>query len=132
MVEKKKAKKAPAKKKKASPAAGQEVKASLRSIRMSPRKARIVVEMIKGKQVEPALQILKESGKKAGAFTGKLLKSAIANAVEGKSMDADRLWVKNAWVSMGITMKRYMPRAQGRATPIRKRSSHVTIVLVER
>jgi large subunit ribosomal protein L22 len=107
-------------------------KASVRSVRMSPRKARIVVEMIKGKQVEPALQILRASAKKAGVFTAKLLQSAISNAVQGNSVDADKLWIKNAYVDMGKTLKRYMPRAQGRATPIRKRSAHITIVLGER
>ena len=108
------------------------IKASARGVRISPRKARLVVNMIKGKQVEPALQILRSSAKKAGVVTAKLLQSAISNAVEASSLDADRLWVQNAWVSMGKTLNRYMPRAQGRATPIRKRSSHITVVLVER
>lgn len=118
-------------KKAASPPSSFETTASVRGVRISPRKARIVVEMIKGKQVEPALQILKASGKKAGAFTAKLLESAIANAAERASADVDNLWVKNAYVDMGKTMKRYMPRAQGRATPIRKRSAHITVVLKE-
>ena len=106
-------------------------KASVRSVRISPRKARLVVEMIKGKQVEPALQMLRASSKKAGVFTAKLLQSAISNAVAA-SADVDKLWVKNAWVDMGKTLKRFMPRAQGRATPIRKRSAHITLLLSER
>lgn len=110
---------------------GFSTKASIRSVRMSPRKARMVVQMIKGKQVEPALQMLRASSKKAGVFTAKLLQSAISNAVEA-SVDADKLWVKNAYVDMGKTLKRYMPRAQGRATPIRKRSAHITLVLTEK
>ncbi len=117
--------------KKSKPAETFSTKASVRSVRMSPRKARIVVNMIKGKQVEPALQMLRASSKKAGVYTAKLLQSAISNAVAA-SADADRLWIKNAWVDMGKTLKRYMPRAQGRATPIRKRSAHITLVLAER
>lgn len=107
-------------------------KATLRNLRMSPRKARLVVNLIKGKQIEPALQILTFSSKKAAGFTEKLLRSAIQSAVENASADADRLWITDAWVNMGRTMKRYMPRAQGRATPIRKRSSHITICLSQR
>src|SRR5690554_6824757 len=139
MAEKKAAKKATAskaksagakRKKAAAPAVERklETKASVRSVRISPRKARIVVNMIKGKQVEPALQMLRASSKKAGEYTAKLLQSAISNAVQTASADADKLWIKNAWVDMGKTLKRYMPRAQGRATPIRKRSAHITLV----
>ena len=107
-------------------------RATLRNVRISPRKARLIVNLIKGKQVEVALQNLMFRPKKAADFTLKLLRSAISNAVESASADVDKLWVIGAWVNMGRTMKRYMPRAQGRATPIRKRSSHVTVVLGER
>lgn len=104
-------------------------KATLGHVRVSPRKARLILEMIKGKQIEPALQVLKFSPTKAGRVTEKLLKSAIANASEHSSVDVDDLWVTGGYVNMGRTMKRFRPRAQGRATPIRKRSAHITIEL---
>ncbi len=107
-------------------------KATLRHARISPRKARLMVDLIRGKQVEPALQILDFSPKKSAVITAKLLRSAIANAREQRDANVDNLWIKSAWVDMGRTMRRYMPRAQGRATPIRKRSAHITIVLEEK
>lgn len=107
-------------------------RASLRDVRISPRKARLVIELIKGQQVESALQILRFSVKKGSRLAEKLLRSAIANAREGKGADIDRLWVTAGWVEMGKTLQRWMPRAQGRATPIRKRSAHITVVLGEK
>ena len=106
--------------------------ATLRHIRMSPRKARLVVDLIRGKQVEPALAILKFSPKKGAKLAHKLLESAIANAREQQRADVDTLWVTKSWVDEGRTLKRYMPAAHGRANPIRKRSSHMTIVLGEK
>jgi len=103
--------------------------ATLRHVRISPRKARLMIDLVKGKQVDPALRILDFSPKKASALGRKLLRSAIANAVEKGEVDADSLWITGGWVDMGRTMHRFMPRAQGRATPIRKRSSHITILL---
>lgn len=110
---------------------GSSARATLRHVRISPRKVRLVVELIKGKQVEPALQILQHTPKKAARITEKLLKSAIANARENEGADVDKLWVTQGWVDMGKTMKRFIPRAQGRATPLRKRSSHITLVVGE-
>jgi large subunit ribosomal protein L22 len=106
------------------------VKASLNNTKVSPRKARLVVDLIRGKQVDSALQILKFSPKKSARLIEKLLNSAISNARENYKLDIDKLWVSGCYVNMSKTLKRYMPRAQGRATPIKKRSSDITVELV--
>jgi large subunit ribosomal protein L22 len=92
----------------------------------------LVIDLIRGKQVEPALQILRYSPKKGARIAHKLLESAISNAREQARADVDRLWVTGGFVDAGRTLKRYMPAAHGRATPIHKRSSHLTIVLGEK
>ena len=104
-------------------------RATLRGIRISPRKARLVVDLIRGKQVEPALAMLQFSPQKGAKLAKHLLESAIANARENRRADVDTLWITGGWVDGGRVLKRYMPAAHGRATPIRKRSSHITIVL---
>ncbi len=106
-------------------------KASLRNYRVSPRKARLVVDLIRGKQVERALEILDCSEKKTAVAMKKLLMSAVANATDRSDIDADELFVKSVWVDEGRTFKRVIPRAHGRATPLRKRHSHITVVLDE-
>ena len=103
--------------------------AVLRHVRISPRKARLVVNLIKGQQVDSALRILQHSPKKASGFTERLLRSAIANAKERAGVDVDTLWVLGGKVDMGRTLDRWMSAAHGRAAPVRKRSSHITIYL---
>ncbi len=109
-----------------------EVRARLRFARVAPRKARLVADLIRGKRSEEALNILNFTKKAAARILGKLLKSAIANAAQKRNIDVDRLYVKQITVDQGPTMKRYQPRALGRATMIRKRTSHIQIVLDER
>ncbi len=109
-----------------------EARAILRFIRVSPRRVRLVVDQIRGKEVEKALDILKYTPKRSAAIVAKVLKSAIANAENTQSVDVDRLYVKRALVDEGGMWKRFMPRAMGRATRIRKRLSHITVVIDER
>jgi large subunit ribosomal protein L22 len=109
------------------------MKASATHIRISPRKVRMVVDTVRGKSVSQALNILEFTRKKAASPVQKLLKSAVANALEnGGVNDADALVIDRIMVDEGPTLKRYMPRARGRATPIRKRTSHIRIMLRER
>ncbi len=109
-----------------------EVKARLRFARIAPRKAQLVADLVRGKRSEEALNILGFTKKAAARILIKLLKSAIANATQKKTIDIDRLYVKQIMVDQGPTMKRYQSRALGRATTIRKRTSHINIVLDER
>ncbi len=109
-----------------------EARAILRFIRVSPRRVRLVVDQIRGKEVEKALDILKYTPKRSAAIVAKVLKSAIANAENTQSVDVDRLYVKRALVDEGGMWKRFMPRAMGRATRVRKRLSHITLVIDER
>jgi large subunit ribosomal protein L22 len=109
------------------------MKASAAHIRISPRKVRMVVDTVRGKSVSQALSILGFTRKKAALPVQKLLKSAVANAAEnGGISDVDALVIDRIMVDEGPTLKRYMPRARGRATPIRKRTSHIRIMLRER
>ena len=107
-------------------------RATLRWLRMSPRKVRLVVDMIRGKGVEEALNILSFCRKAPSEPVTKLLRSAIANADDRGSYNLDRLYVETVKVDEGPTWRRWLPRAMGRATRIRKRTSHVTIELAER
>lgn len=107
------------------------MKATLKNYRQSPRKVRLVADMIKGKSLSEALTLLQFKVKRAADPIHKLLRSAIANA-EKEGERADALIVKNVTVDDGITLHRVMPRAQGRATPIRKRSSHITVTLAKK
>ncbi|MCL2047762.1 MAG: 50S ribosomal protein L22 [Defluviitaleaceae bacterium] len=100
--------------------------------RISDRKARIVLEQIKGKGVEQAASILQYNPRYGAYLIGKVLKSAVANAEENHQLDTDGLFVEEAFADQGPTMKRIQPRAKGRAYRINKRTSHITIVLNER
>ncbi len=103
--------------------------ATLRHVRISPQKVRLILGLIEGKEVDRALDILQFAPKKGAQIVSKLLKSAISNAREKGSVDLDELLVSGCWADPGRTMKRFMPRARGMATPILKRSSHITLVL---
>lgn len=109
-----------------------EARAVSRHVRIAPRKARLVVDLIRGKNVGDALMILDFLPKKAARIVAKTLKSVIANAEDQQRVDVDRLYVRRVTVDGGATLKRFLPRAHGRATPLRKRTSHITIVVDER
>ncbi|MFW5972075.1 MAG: 50S ribosomal protein L22 [Bacillota bacterium] len=106
-----------------------EAKAHAKHIRISSRKARQVMDLIRGKDVGEAIGILKNTPKKASKLIEKVLDSAVANAENNNGMIADELYIKEAYVNEGPTMKRWRPRAQGMASPIRKRMSHISIIL---
>ncbi|NPA52396.1 MAG: 50S ribosomal protein L22 [Aquificae bacterium] len=108
-----------------------EAKAVHKYARISPTKVRQVINLIRGKDVGVALAILQETNKRASKIVETLLKSAIANA-ENKDMDIDNLYIKEIRAEDGPILKRYMPRAYGRATMIRRRYSHIYIILAER
>ena len=137
------AKKAPAKRataKKAAPvrtAPATEARAFQRGTRQSPYKMRLVIDQIRGKDVNEALALLTFSKKHAAKQISKTLKSAVANAEQAaratnSTLDVDSLYIKHAIINEGPKLKRFMPAAQGRATPIQKRTSHVEIVVSER
>jgi large subunit ribosomal protein L22 len=109
-----------------------ETKAVAKHIRVSPRKARQVIDLIRGKDVGEAFAILKFTAHKATGPISKVLKSAVANAEHNYELNSDKLYVKEAFVDEGPTLKRMMPRAQGRADVINKRSSHITVVVGEK
>ena len=108
-----------------------EVRARLRFGRVAPRKARLVADLVRNKKAEDALNILTFTKKSAAKIVIKLLKSAIANATQKKTIDVDRLYVKMITVDEGPRMKRFTPRALGRATTIRKGMCHISVVLDE-
>ena len=109
-----------------------EAKAHLKYARISPRKVKIVLDLIRGKDVGVAMAILKNTPKSASEYLIKLLGSAIANAENNFHMDASKLYVSECFVCPGPTLKRIMARAKGSADRILKRTSHVTIVVKER
>ena len=108
-----------------------EARATLKYARISPRKVKIVLDLIRNQDAEKAMAILKFTPKSACEYLEKLLASAMANAENNHNMDVSRLYVAECFVTAGPIMKRIMPRAQGRAYRILKRTSHITIVLKE-
>ncbi len=109
-----------------------EARAYLKNARIAPRKVQIVLDLIRGKDTETAMAILEHTPKAACEYLEKLLKSAVANAENNFGMDRDNLYISECFVCPGPTMKRIMPRAQGRAYRILKRTSHVTLAVKEK
>ncbi len=109
-----------------------EAKAVARTIRIAPRKVRLVLDLIRGKEVGEAIAILKLTNKASSPVVEKLLMSALANAEHNYDMNVDTLVVKEAYANEGPTLKRFRPRAQGRASAINKRTSHITIVVADK
>jgi len=106
-----------------------EVKAVLKFTRISPQKVRKLVDAIKGKPAEAAIEMLKFMPQKAAAIVEKVLRSAVANAEQNHNLDVDTLIVKNVLADQGPTLKRFRARARGRGTRILKRTAHITVVL---
>ena len=106
-----------------------EGKASLKHIRMAPRKLRVVLNAIRQKPVEIALAQLSLSDRRAAGVVHKLLASAVANVGQGGDVDTADLYISEAWADQGPTLKRFRPRAMGRASQIQKKTSHVTLVV---
>jgi len=109
-----------------------QAKAIARYVRIAPRKVRLVVDLIRGKRVDEAFAILRHTPRSASPVLEKLLNSAVANAEHNYSMDVNNLVISQAYVNEGPIMKRYQPHAQGRAFPIKKRTSHITLVVSEK
>ncbi len=109
-----------------------EVKASLTNARVGAQKARLVVDLVRGKSVNEAIKTLTFLNKKTAGMVKKLIESAVANAEYKKVMDIDNLYVKAIWVDQGPVLKRFRPRAQGRAFGVRKKTSHINVVLEEK
>ncbi len=109
-----------------------EVKATAKTLRIPPRKARLVLDLIRGKDAAEAAAILKFTPNAAAEAIAKVLKSAVSNAVNNNEMDEEKLYVKACYANEGITLKRFMPRAKGSASAIHKRTSHITVVVDER
>ena len=109
-----------------------QAKAVARTVRIAPRKVRLVVDLIRGKQVGEAVAILRHTPKAASPVVEKVLKSAVANAEHNYELDVNNLVVSEIYVDEGPTLKRFRPRAQGRASAINKRTSHITVVVSEK
>ncbi len=106
-----------------------EAKAVEKYLRISPRKVKLVIDLVKEKKVEDAVNILSFTPKKAAGIIKKAVNSAAANAVENHGMSEDDLFISKIYVNEGPILKRFRPRARGRATRIRKRTSHITVIV---
>ena len=106
-----------------------EAKAKLMGVRLSPQKAKLVVDLVRGKSVSEALDILAFTNKSSAPVVAKLIKSAAANATNNYKMDEASLYIKEIWVGPGKTLKRFMTRAKGSASRILKRTSHINVVV---
>lgn len=109
-----------------------EIKAKAKYVKVSPKKAKLIADLIRGKNVNDALQILTYTPRNGARLFLKVLKSAIANAEQKKVIDLDTLYVKGAFADKSFMLKRVMPKAMGRADMIKKKYSHLTVVLDER
>jgi large subunit ribosomal protein L22 len=106
-----------------------DVKATAKTVRVTPRKARLVLDNIRGKSVNEALAILEFTPNQAATAIAKVVKSAAANAEHNNNMNPDDLYIKACYADEGIVLKRFMPRAKGSASQILKRTSHITVVV---
>lgn len=107
-------------------------KSTAKTVRIAARKARLVIDLIRGRDVAEALAILEFTPRAGSPIIAKVLKSAIANAEHNYDLDAQNLFVSEAFVDEGPTLKRFRPRAKGSASPINKRTSHITVVVSEK
>lgn len=107
-------------------------RAIARYVRIAPRKARLVADEIRGKHIDEAFKVLAFSNRRSARFIWKALTSAVANAERNHKLDRRKLYVKEIRIDEGPTLKRWRPRAFGRASMIRKRTSHITVVVAER
>ncbi len=109
-----------------------EARATAKTVRVAPRKARLVIDLIRGLDIKEAQATLLFTNKAASPIILKVLRSAVANAENNYSMDISKLYVKEAFVNEGVRLKRMLPRAKGQADIIQKRTSHITLVVAER
>lgn len=109
-----------------------EARATAKMIRVTPQKTRLVVDLVRGKDVKEALGILEYTNKSASPAVYKVVKSAASNAVNNNGLDADKLFIKEIYVDEGPTLKRFRPVSKGRGYQILKRTSHITVVVDER
>ena len=109
-----------------------EVRALARNVKIAPRKARLVIDLVRGKNVVEADKILANQNKEAARLIRKVLTSAVANAVNNLNLDKEKLYVKEAFIDEGVTLKRMKFGSRGHVDPIRKRQSHITVVVSEK